>query len=133
MPSYRVALIEDNRNHIFLVRQLLQDQEDIGEIRVFTDAEKALTVIANATGKDHFEPDFLLLDLKLPRMDGQEFITRLRQSSTGRNLPVFVLTSSDRMEERRQCAKLGAIGYFLKPLHEEDLDRIFNRLLTLGV
>lgn len=128
MEPYQVALIEDNEDHIFLIRHLLEEQKEIGEIRVFRNAEKALDAMTGAPEKDRFNPDFILVDLKLPRMSGQEFLSRLRKSQANENLPIFVLTSSDRKEERRQCESLGALGYFVKPLGERHVQKIFRRL-----
>lgn len=127
MEPYQVALIEDNEDHVFLIRHLLEEQKEIGEIRVFRNAEKALEAMTGQ-GKDIFRPHFMLVDLKLPRMSGQDFLSRLRKSEANENLPIFVLTSSDRMEERRQCESLGALGYFVKPLGERHIQKIFRRL-----
>lgn len=128
MEPYRVALIEDNEDHVFLIKHLLEEQEEIGEIRIFRNAEKALDTIIRSSAKDSFKPHFILVDLKLPRMSGQEFLSRLRKSLSTEKLPIFVLTSSDRMEERRQCENLGALGYFVKPLGERHVRKIFRRL-----
>jgi len=131
MEPYRVALIEDNEDHVFLIKHLLEEQEEIGEIRVFRNAEKALDAITGFSAKDSFKPNFILVDLKLPRMTGQEFLSKLRESLSTEILPIFVLTSSDRMEERRQCESLGALGYFVKPLGEKHIQKIFRRLQTV--
>lgn len=128
MEPYRVALIEDNEDHVFLIKHLLEEQEEIGEIRIFRNAEKALDAITGSSAKDSFRPHFILVDLKLPRMSGQEFLSRLGKSLAIEKLPIFVLTSSDRMEERRQCENLGALGYFVKPLGERHIQKIFRRL-----
>jgi len=131
MEPYRVALIEDNEDHVFLIKHLLEEQEEIGEIRVFRNAEKALDAITGFSAKNSFKPNFILVDLKLPRMTGQEFLSKLRESLSTEILPIFVLTSSDRMEERRQCESLGALGYFVKPLGEKHIQKIFRRLQTV--
>jgi two-component system response regulator len=130
MEPYRVALIEDNEDHVFLIKHLLEEQEEIGEIRVFKNAEKALSAITGTSAEESFKPNFILVDLKLPRMSGQEFLSKLRDSLSIEKLPIFVLTSSDRMEERRQCQNLGALGYFVKPLGERHVQKIFRRLQT---
>jgi CheY-like chemotaxis protein len=127
MSNYKVALVEDNPDHVFLITRTMQDREEVGELRVFNSAEEALKKLTGR-GADGFVPDFLLLDLKLPGMKGQEFISRLRRANENNSLPVFVLTSSDRLKDRRECEELGALGYFLKPFLDDDLDTVISRL-----
>jgi len=127
MSKYRVALIEDNPDHVFLITRTMEDREEVGELRVFGSAEEALRKLSRS-GVGAFVPDFLLLDLKLPGMSGQEFIEQLRNTGDLARLPVFVLTSSDRLRDRRECEELGAIGYFLKPFLDDDLDTVISRL-----
>jgi CheY-like chemotaxis protein len=127
----RVALIEDNPDHVFLITRTLKDREEVGDLRVFNSAEQALKKLIG-NGADGFVPDFLLLDLKLPGMRGQEFISRLNSTGENNSLPVFVLTSSDRLKDRRECEELGALGYFLKPFLDDDLDTVIRRLGTIS-
>ena len=127
MSIYKVALVEDNPDHVFLITRTMEDRDEIAELRVFSSAEEALKKLTGS-GADDFVPDFLLLDLKLPGMSGQEFISRLCSADESARVPVFVLTSSDRLKDRRECEELGALGYFLKPFLDNDLDTVISRL-----
>ncbi|MDF1536354.1 MAG: response regulator [bacterium] len=129
MKRFKVALIEDNPDHVFLITRTIEGCEDLGELRVFSTAEEALRKLSG--GDDNsFVPDFLLVDLKLPGMSGQEFLHRLHSSGELAKMPAFVLTSSDRLKDRLECEELGALGYFLKPLLDDDLDTIIKRLVS---
>lgn len=129
MKQLQVALIEDNPDHVFLITRTLKEREEVGDLRVFNSAEEALKKL---TGIGAFEPDFLLLDLKLPGMSGKEFISRLCSAGEHPAMPVFVLTSSDRLKDRRECEELGALGYFLKPFLDDDLDIVIERINKSG-
>ncbi|MFV2082304.1 MAG: response regulator [bacterium] len=127
--SLRVVLIEDNHDHIYLIKSLLEDYEEIGEVFVYEDAESALEGITSSNEKGgSVSPDFVLLDLKLPRMSGLDFLVRLRESENGMDTPVFVLTSSDRTQERKRSEDLGVLKYFVKPLTEENMEEILQRI-----
>ncbi len=127
--SLRVVLIEDNHDHIYLIRSLLEDYEEIGDVVVYEDAESALEGLTSSNEKgESLSPDLVLLDLKLPRMSGLDFLDRYRKSLAGKNIPVFVLTSSDRTQERKRSEDLDVMDYFLKPLTEADVEKILQRI-----
>ncbi len=127
--SLRVVLIEDNHDHIYLIKSLLEDYEEIGEVFVYEDAESALEGLTSSNEKGgSVSPDFVLLDLKLPRMSGLDFLINYRKRLAGKNIPVFVLTSSDRTQERKRSGDLDVMGYFLKPLTEADVEKILLRI-----
>jgi len=127
--SLSVVLIEDNDDHVYLIKSLLEEYEEIGDVIVFNDAESALAGLVSTNEKNETVlPDFILLDLKLPQMSGLDLLARLRESENGREIPVFVLTSSDRTQERKRSEDLGVLKYFVKPLTEENMEEILQRI-----
>ncbi len=127
--SLQVVLIEDNNDHIYLIKSFLEEYEEIGDVIVFEDAESALAELVSSNDKtETVLPDFILLDLKLPHMSGLDLLERLRESKNGKDIPVFVLTSSDRTQERKRSEDLGVLKYFVKPLTEENVDEILQRI-----
>ncbi len=127
--SLRVVLIEDNNDHIYLIKSLLEEYEEIGDVIVFEDAESALAGLVSSNDKaETVLPDFILLDLKLPHMSGLDLLKSLRESENGKDIPVFVLTSSDRTQERKRSEDLGVLKYFVKPLIEENVEEILQRI-----
>lgn len=127
--ALKVVLIEDNRDHIYLIRTMLEEYEEIGDVVVYEDAEGALESLFRADDNNQKSmPDLILLDLKLPRMSGLDFLAQIRQSSEGEHMPVFVLTSSDRLEERTRSDALGVMSYIVKPLTDESVENIINKI-----
>lgn len=96
------------------------------EMHVAADGQEAIDFIARAeTDPEAPVPDFLLLDLNLPKRDGFEILTRLRSSSRFSKLPVLVMTSSNSAEDQMRAAELGA-RYFRKTAD-------YGEFLKLGV
>ncbi len=118
-----ILLVEDNPDHALLAKLSLSRLEEVREVRVANDGVHALEVLE--TG---WLPDLVLLDLKLPHMDGFEFLARMRADPRFRLLPVAVLTTSVDRSDLTRSKRLGAIGYLLKPLDGQALRRFMRRL-----
>ena len=101
MRTLRILLVEDDDDHVFLIRRALADLDDV------------------AVARSRFEaggrPQLILLDLKMPRMDGLEVLRRIRADEAARGLPVVVLTSSERQEDREEALRQGASWFVCKP------------------
>ncbi|MFY0604031.1 MAG: response regulator [Flavobacteriaceae bacterium] len=65
-------------------------------------------------------PDFILLDLNMPKMDGIEFLKKLKTTPTLKFIPIMVLSTSNNYNDVKRCYEIGASGYIIKPLHFED-------------
>jgi CheY-like chemotaxis protein len=116
----RVFLAEDNEGDVFLVRRALQKNEVDYELMVARNGEEALEFVTEAeNGVASDMPDIFVLDLNLPRCDGIQILTRIRNSASFPDAPVIILTSSDSPHDRRYAMEGGANGYFRKP---NDLD-----------
>jgi CheY-like chemotaxis protein len=115
--SLHVLLVEDDQDHIFLVRRALRDLEQVAvAVEVAGSGEQALERLDRARMERRPPPHLILLDLKLPRFDGLEVLRRIRVDATLRDLPVVVLTSSEREEDWEQALRLGATWYVVKPI-----------------
>ena len=117
MRALRVLLVEDDDDHVFLVRRALADLAGtrVG-LEVAGDGEQALERLARARFDPGGPPQLVLLDLKMPRMDGLEVLRRIRADEAAAGLPVVVLTSSERQEDREEALRLGATWFVCKPL-----------------
>lgn len=117
MRSLHVLLVEDDEDHVFLVRRALRDMSEVAvAVEVAESGEQALERLGRVRLDRRRLPQLVLLDLKLPRFDGLEVLRRIRADATLRSLPVVVLTSSEREEDWEQALRLGATWYVVKPI-----------------
>lgn len=93
------------------------------EVSMARDGVDALEQLAKGV------PDVMLVDIEMPRMDGYELMTRLREEVNYRDIPVIVITSRAGAKHREKAMELGASGYLTKPYQERDLLKEVNALL----
>src|SRR2546421_10814287 len=111
--------VEDDRNDVELLRTALHGQQ-VGILRVVPDGQEAIDYLLRADGRDDREkfplPDVILLDLKMPRMDGFQFLQWLRQDSPNhlRRIPVIVMSTSAEPSDVDRSYDLGANCYLTK-------------------
>ena len=115
-----ILLVEDNPDdQVLTLRALKQADPDI-EVRVVHDGNEAIRFLTGAgshAGRDPCQlPRLVLLDLKLPKLDGMEVLRRLRADARTRLLPVVVLTTSTEERDIAGCYLNGANGYIRKPV-----------------
>lgn len=115
-----VLLVEDNPSDEKLTLRALRTSAIAGEVVVAHDGVEALEYLFGSgmfAGRDvEQQPALILLDLKLPRMDGLELIRRIRADERTRLLPIVVLTSSALAEDTIGSYSLGANAYVRKPV-----------------
>lgn len=120
MSEKTILLVEDNEDDEELAMLAFQRCRVANEMAVVRDGQEALDYIfgteANA-GQDAKElPQLILLDLKLPKVEGLEVLRRLRSDPRTRRLPVVILTSSREEEDMITSYNLGANSYVRKPV-----------------
>ena len=116
MKTLRVLLVEDDEDHVFLIRRALADLAGAEvAVEVAGDGEQAVERLARARFSPGGPPQLVLLDLKMPRMDGLEVLRRIRADEAAAGLPVVVLTSSERQDDREEALRLGATWFVCKP------------------
>ena len=121
-----ILLIADNPLEIELTLRPLREQDPSSRIEVARDGEEALDFLF---GRGRFRdrsgtppPRLVLLDLKLPKLDGLEVLRALRSNTRTSAIPVVVLTGSDDPRELTQCYQLGANSCVQKPVRHEELN-----------
>jgi len=119
-----VVLVEDNENDELLARAALRATGIAVELLVARDGEEALDVLlgrgSRAAETGRRQPDLVLLDLNLPKLDGHEVLRRLQQDARARRLPVVVLSSSSEERDLVRAYQLGARSYVCKPIEFEE-------------
>jgi two-component system response regulator len=115
-----ILLVEDNPDDVALTLRAFERSRVANRIVVVTDGQQALDYLFAAgehAGRDTgATPQAVLLDLKLPRIDGLEVLRRIRADGRTRRLPVIVLTSSNEEQDIMRSYDLGANSYVRKPV-----------------
>lgn len=116
MKRMTILLVEDNPDDEELTRIAFQESNLLNELVVARDGEQALDYLLDPAGKGHPLPSLVLLDLKLPKIDGLEVLRRLRADPRSRLLPVVVLTTSKEESDLLSSYELGCNSYIRKPV-----------------
>jgi CheY-like chemotaxis protein len=129
----RILMVEDDPRDVELTLTALADYNLTNEVVVIHDGAEALDYLyrrGNFEARSSENPAVLLLDLKLPKVDGLEVLQQIKSDEALRMIPVVVLTSS--REERDMVAsyKLGVNAYVVKPV---DFHEFVNAIKELGV
>lgn len=117
--SSHVLLVEDNPDDVELTLRALKRARVVNAVQVARDGAEALEILFGA-GPRPTLPRVVLLDLKLPRVNGLEVLERIRREESTRTLPVVVLTSSREEPDVRRAYELGANSYIVKPVEFEN-------------
>lgn len=128
-----ILLVEDDANDITLTLRALKTNHVTNEVVVAHDGVEALDYLfatGSQAGQPTVMPDLILLDLKLPKVDGLEVLQRIRADERTRLLPVIVLTSSNEDQDRVDSYDLGAISYVRKPV---DFGQFFKAVVQRGL
>ncbi|HLG98635.1 MAG TPA: response regulator [Bryobacteraceae bacterium] len=113
---YHILLAEDSPADVGIVRLALRDQNLDHVLYVARDGEEAIAFIENADSDAKAPgPDLLLLDMHLPRYNGEQILERLRSTERYAQTPVVVMTSSLAPEDQARAQKHAALFYFRKP------------------
>ena len=129
-----ILLVEDNPNDVKLTMHAFEKSNISNEIIVVGDGEEAIDYLF-ATGR-HADrdpkviPEVILLDLKLPKIDGLGVLRRLRADERTRRLPVVILTSSKEEKDVTSSYNLGANSFVRKPV---DFDQFIDAARHLGL
>lgn len=134
MNQKKILLVEDNPDDETLILMSLKKSNVANEIEVVRDGQEALDYMfatGRHAGRDPDDrPTVVLLDLKLPKMDGLEVLRRIREDPRTKTQPVVVLTSSDEHRDRLKSYDLGANSYVCKPL---DFAEFNDAVKSLGL
>ena len=124
-----ILLVEDDPDHEALTIRALKKANIANNIRVAHDGEEAIEMLfGQGENTLPYVPQVILLDLKLPKIDGLEVLRRIRESEQHRMLPVVVLTSSDEESDLMRSYKLGVNSYIRKPVNFTDFAEATRQL-----
>lgn len=121
-----ILLVEDDDDHVLIAKRILRDLGFPTTLEVVRDGKEALDRL---TKKPELPvPQLILLDLNLPRMGGKELLKHIKADSSLKEIPVVMLSSSDRQEDMLLVKQLGAAGYISKSAGFDKLSKDFGGL-----
>lgn len=132
MPEGTILLVEDNPDDEVLTLRALKKNHIVNPVYVVRDGAEALSYLFATdiySQRDAEEiPQVILLDLKLPKVDGLEVLRRVRANERTRLVPVVVLTTSNEDQDIIRSYDLGANSYVRKPVDFEQFNRAVGQL-----
>jgi CheY-like chemotaxis protein len=132
MADIQILLVEDSPQDVELTLDVLQGEKLVNEICVVRDGEEALDFLfyrGGYAGRTNGPPNLILLDLKLPKVDGLEVLRVIKSDARTKAIPVVVMTSSKEEQDMVTSYHLGANSYIQKPL---DFDEFRAKIKELG-
>lgn len=127
-----ILLVEDNPNDVELALHALKKNNLANRIHVVRDGAEALEFLFASgayAGRDvNHTPKVILLDLKLPKVDGMEVLRRIKSDERTRSIPVVVLTSSREERDIVESYRLGVNSYITKPVDFEQFTEAVRQL-----
>jgi CheY-like chemotaxis protein/signal transduction histidine kinase/HAMP domain-containing protein len=133
-PIQKVESIDDDRNNIKKndkIILIIEDDPEFAKILCKQGHIKEFKCIASATGEEglilaeKYMPDAIILDIKLPGIDGLSVLDKLKENPKTRHIPVHMMSA---IEETINVYKKGAIGYLTKPVKSENIMKAFNKI-----
>ncbi len=128
-----ILIAEDDDGHAELISDNLQDAGLNNPIIRFRNGQEALdffftTPSGGAPCRERGRAYMLLLDIRMPKVDGVEVLRRLKEDPELKNMPVIMLTTTDDPREIRNCYALGCSCYVTKPVDYQKFSEMLNRL-----
>ncbi len=131
-----ILLVEDNHEHLKLTTYILKRNNVPGEIHVVRDGQEAIDYLYR---KNKFSdastsprPSLVLLDFNIPRVDGKEVLKIMKEDERLRDIPVVVVSSSNRQEDMAYAAAAGASAYISKSSGFEKLNEALAHVHTFA-
>ncbi len=129
----RVLLVEDDLEDIEITRRAFKEGRIANPLDVVRDGEEAMEFLRHtgrhADASKAPRPGLILLDLKMPRLDGREVLKLIKRDPELRRIPVVVLTTSSEEADVLECYDNGANTYITKPV---EFDNFLQAVITLG-
>jgi chemotaxis family two-component system response regulator Rcp1 len=125
----RVLLVEDNRADARLIMEVFKDEKIMVDVEIVRDGEAAMSFLHHEGEYENATcPDLIILDLNLPRKDGREVLSELKEDPLLKSIPVVILTTSQSEEDILKSYNLQASCYVTKPIDLEQFTKIIKSL-----
>ena len=132
-----ILVAEDDNGHFALINKNLARAGLHNQIVRFADGQETLDFLFPTNddgGREPHTPYLLLLDIRMPKVDGIEVLSKIKQDTELRKMPVIMLTTADDPREVERCHRLGCSIYIVKPVkYENFMDAVLKVGLFLSV
>ena len=129
-----ILLVEDNPDHAILTKKVLEENNVANRIYLVKDGEQALDFIYHRgkynNGNNAPRPGLILLDIRLPKVDGLEVLKQIKSDPEYRSIPVVMLTTSSRDEEIARAYNEGVNSYVTKPV---EFSEFASKIKSIGM
>ncbi len=121
MRAVHILLVEDNPDHAELTLRALADGRVVNPVTWLKDGAEALDYLFRRCGHDDaVRPGLILLDVKLPKVDGLKVLGQIKDDAELKTIPVVMLTTSQRDDEVQEAYRMGANSFVTKPVRFQD-------------
>ncbi|MBC8552800.1 MAG: response regulator [Candidatus Brocadiales bacterium] len=122
-----IVIAEDDAGHAKLIKKNIRRAGFYNEIKHFTDGEQTLDYFLGDKSDISSHDHVLLLDIRMPKIDGITVLSKLRQNLQQIKIPVIIITTTDDPHEIKKCYKLGCNSYLVKPIEYGNFVEAFNQ------
>ncbi|MGD9643328.1 MAG: response regulator [Elusimicrobiales bacterium] len=123
-----ILIAEDDDGHARLIQERFESVGVLNPIKRFKDGDEAWAFLSGQDGLVAGGEYLLLLDIRMPGLDGVEVLRRMKSDDRLRHIPVIMLTTTDDPREIENCYKLGCNNYLTKPVGFERFAEVVRRL-----
>jgi CheY-like chemotaxis protein len=125
-----VLIADDDDGHALLIQEQLEDVGLQNAILRFRDGNEIWSFLSGGSEpqRDPAQRYLLLLDIRMPKMDGVEVLRRIKGHAELQSLPVIMLTTTDDPREVAECYRVGCNSYITKPVNFDDFSEVVKRL-----
>ena len=127
----KILLVEDNQNDVELTIEALSEHNLANRVITLCDGVETLDYLLyrdKYASREKENPAVILLDVKMPRMDGIEVLEEIKKNEELKNIPIVMLTSSREEPDLKKCYSLGVNAYVVKPVNFKDFFEVVKQL-----
>ena len=126
-----ILIAEDDEGHVTLIQKNLKRAGIVNNIIVFKDGEEVLNFLFRKGTGPHRKPNtphLLLLDIRMPKIDGIEVLRKVKGDEELRKMPIIMITTTDDPREIKKCHELGCSIYIVKPINYDKFVEVIKQL-----
>ena len=129
--TFNILMVEDNEGDVILTQEIIEDLNLDIKLHIAKDGQDGLDFLNKEVGyEDSPNPDLILLDLNMPRINGKEFLRIVKNDKTLEHIPVTVLSTSDADKDINASYQLKANCYLVKPFQFSRYNELMNAVLN---